>query len=198
MELKNISKSFGEKAVLRDLSCVFPVGVTCVLGPSGCGKTTLLKLLAGLESPDSGEILGLEGKKISAVFQEDRLFDDLSAERNVLITARRGFTRVDARALLDSLGLTDAAKRVRDMSGGMKRRVAIARALAADHDLLLLDEPCAGLDSATRETVLQVIRTACAGRICVCVTHDPKDVERLGAAALHLPEGRVVSPLPAR
>ena len=186
MELKNISKSFGEKAVLRDLSCVFPTGVTCVLGPSGCGKTTLLKLIAGLESPDSGEILGLEGKKNSAVFQEDRLFENLTAEKNVLLTARRGFTRADAQALLKSLGIDDGAARVRTMSGGMRRRVAVARALAADFDVLLLDEPCTGLDGKTRENVLQILRDACAEKIAVCVTHEPDDVARLNAVTLQM------------
>lgn len=186
MELKHISKSFGEKAVLRDLSYAFPVGITCVLGPSGCGKTTLLRILSGLEAPTAGEILGLEGKKISAVFQEDRLFENLTAEKNVLLTARHGFTRADAQALLASLGLNDGAARVRTMSGGMRRRVAVARALAADFDLLLLDEPCTGLDGETRENVLRIIRSACAGKTAVCVTHDPEDIARLGAFTLRL------------
>ena len=186
MELKHISKSFGEKTVLRDFSHAFPTGITCVLGPSGCGKTTLLRLISGLGTPDAGEILGLEGKKISAVFQEDRLFENLTAEKNVLLTARHGFTRADAQALLKSLGLDDGTARVRTMSGGMRRRVAVARALAADFDVLLLDEPCTGLDGETRERVLQILREACAGKTAVCVTHDPEDVARLNAFTLRM------------
>ena len=186
MELKHVSKSFGEKTILSDFSCAFSDGITCILGPSGGGKTTLLRLITGLILPDSGEIIGFSDKKISAVFQEDRLFENLSAERNVLLTARHGFTHADAEALLASLGLTEPTARVRTMSGGMRRRVAVARALAADYDVLLLDEPCTGLDGETRQIVLNVIREACTGRTAICVTHDPEDVCRLDAAAITL------------
>ena len=142
IRIENICKAYGEKQVLAGFSHIFPEGkTTCIFGPSGCGKTTLLRLIAGLALPDSGAIAGAEGKKISAVFQEDRLFLELSAERNILLTAKSGFTRADARALLAELGLEAEAAPVRSFSGGMRRRVAIARALAAEYDLLLLDEP---------------------------------------------------------
>ena len=186
--LDHISKAYGEKQVLRALSHSFPQGqISCILGASGCGKTTLLRLIAGLEAPDSGAITGLEGKKISAVFQEDRLIENLSAEKNVLLTARRGFTRQDARSLLDALCLTDSAgKAVRNLSGGMKRRTAVARALAADYDLLLLDEPLSGLDSDTRASVMDVIARSVQGRTVIWVTHDPDVARRLGAVILRL------------
>lgn len=181
--LEHVSKAYGAQRVLTDLSLRFPEGqASCILGPSGRGKTTLLRLIAGLEIPDHGAISGTEGKKISAVFQEDRLFENLTAEKNVLLTAGPGFTRADARALLDALGLGDSARvRARDLSGGMRRRVAVARALAADYDLLLLDEALSALDAATRATVLDVIRDRAAGRTLLCVTHDPEDAERLDA-----------------
>ena len=186
--LDHISKAYGEKQVLRALSQSFPQGqISCILGASGCGKTTLLRLVAGLEAPDSGAITGLEGKKISAVFQEDRLIENLSAEKNVLLTARRGFTRRDAHSLLDALGLADSAgKAVRSLSGGMKRRTAVARALAADYDLLLLDEPLSGLDSDTRASVMDVIARSVQGRTVIWVTHDPNVARRLGAVILRL------------
>ena len=192
--LNSVSKSYGEKAVLRSFSHSFPDGeITCVLGPSGCGKTTLLRLIAGLEAPDSGSIrsaegsiLGSQGKKISAVFQEDRLFENLSAGKNVLLTARTGFKAADARALLTSLGLPDTHQAVREYSGGMKRRVAIARALAADYDILLLDEPLTALDAASRESVLRRIQQLCAGKTCIWVTHFPEDAAALGCSVLRL------------
>ena len=187
IRIENLCKSFGENAVLSGFTRILPEGSrTCVLGPSGCGKTTLLRLIAGLDAPDSGTIRGVEGKKISAVFQEDRLFMELSAERNVLLTARSGFTRADARALLGELGLEPQAVSVRSFSGGMRRRVAIARALAADYDLLLLDEPCSGLDADTRAQALEVIRARAEGKTIVCVTHDESDAVALSAQILRL------------
>lgn len=186
--LSNICKSFGENRVLDCLSWSFPGGqISCVQGPSGCGKTTLLRLIAGLEAPDSGEIRGAEGKKISAVFQENRLLENLTAEKNILLTARSGFTRTDARKLLDELGLSDAAqRRTCELSGGMQRRVAVARALAADYELLLLDEPLTGLDDDARLRVLRHIQADLNGRTAIWITHDPDAAALLNAPVLRL------------
>ena len=186
--LRNVCKSFGARRVLDRLSWTFPGGrISCVQGPSGCGKTTLLRLIAGLESLDGGEILGSRAKKISAVFQENRLLENLTAEKNILLTARPGFTRTDARALLDDLGLTDAAqRRVRELSGGMQRRVAVARSLAADYELLLLDEPLTGLDGELRLRVLMRIQADLKGRTAIWITHDPDDAALLDAPVLQL------------
>ncbi len=186
--LSNICKSFGENRVLDCLSWAFPGGqISCVQGPSGCGKTTLLRLIAGLEKPDSGEIRGAEGKKISAVFQENRLLENLTAEKNLLLTARSGFTRTDARELLNDLGLSGAEqRRTCELSGGMQRRVAVARALAADYELLLLDEPLTGLDGALRLRVLRRIQADLNGRTAVWITHDPDAAALLNAPVLRL------------
>ena len=188
IRLEHIHKAFEGKPVLRDFSCRFAEGKAgCILGASGCGKTTLLRLIAGLEIPDSGSIRGIENKKISAVFQEDRLIENLSAEKNILLTARRGFTRQDARALLNELGISEtSSKPAGSFSGGMKRRTAIARALAADYDLLLLDEPLSGLDGDTRRMVLDVIRRRAAGATLICVTHDETAAQQLGAKIIRL------------
>lgn len=186
--LRDLSKSFGKNRVLDRLSWTFPGGqISCVQGPSGCGKTTLLRLIAGLEAPDSGEIRGAEGKKISAVFQENRLLENLTAEKNILLTARSGFTRTDARKLLDELGLSDAAqRRTGELSGGMQRRVAVARALAADYELLLLDESLTGLDDDARLRVLRRIQADLKGRTAIWITHDPDAAALLNAPVLRL------------
>ena len=186
--LSNICKSFGENRVLDRLNWRFPGGqISCVQGPSGCGKTTLLRLIAGLEAPDSGEIRGADGKKISAVFQENRLLENLTAEKNILLTARPGFTRTDARKLLNELGLSDTAqRRTCELSGGMQRRVAVARALAADYELLLLDEPLTGLDDGARLRVLRRIQADLKGRTAIWITHDPDAAALLNAPLLRL------------
>ena len=186
--LRALCKAYDANRVLDRLNFSFPGGrISCVQGPSGCGKTTLLRLIAGLEAPDSGEVRGAEGKKISAVFQENRLLENLTAEKNILLTARSGFTRTDARKLLDELGLSDAAqRRTCELSGGMRRRVAVARALAADYELLLLDEPLTGLDDDARLRVLRRIQADLNGRTAVWITHDPDAAALLNAPVLRL------------
>lgn len=186
--LDHVCKAFGEKLIFQDFCWHFPSGkISCILGPSGCGKTTLLRLIAGLEKPDSGEITGIEKQKNSAVFQENRLFENLTVEKNLMLTARKDFTRADARNLLQELGLdAEIHKSLSTLSGGMQRRVAVARALAADYALLLLDEPLTGLDGETRRSVLEVIRRRSAGKTCIWVTHDPGDAILLDAQVLRL------------
>ena len=186
--LRDLCKAYGANRVLDRLNFSFPGGrISCVQGPSGCGKTTLLRLIAGLEAPDSGEIRGADGKKISAVFQENRLLENLTAEKNILLTARPGFTRTDARKLLNELGLSDTAqRRTCELSGGMQRRVAVARALAADYELLLLDEPLTGLDDDARLRVLRRIQADLNGRTAIWITHDPDAAALLNAPLLRL------------
>lgn len=180
--LSNICKAFGGKQVLTSFSHRFPAGETsCILGPSGCGKTTLLRLICGLLDADSGEITGSD-VKFSMVFQENRLFENLSAEKNVLLTAKKGFSREDARNLLRELGIEDTSGKTTDFSGGMKRRVAVARALAADYNVLLLDEALTGLDGENRLRALEVIKKMTACKTVICVTHDPRDAEILGGS----------------
>ena len=169
--LENVSKSFGDKAVLRDFSARFPAGeVTCVMGPSGCGKTTLLRLLLGLERPDSGRIAGVPERK-AAVFQEDRLCPGLSLLGNVLLPVDRE-KPAEARALLTRLGLDESLDvPARELSGGMRRRAALARALLYDAPLLTLDEPFTGLDEASRAAAAEAVREYARGKTVIFVTH---------------------------
>lgn len=187
IRIRELYKQYDDHIVLENLCLDIEAGVTCILGPSGCGKTTLLRLIAGLESPDSGIIEFPKDKKISLVFQEDRLFDYLSAVRNVLVTAPRGFSETEATDLLHRLGIQNVRQKVSGFSGGMRRRVAIVRALCADHDILLLDEPFTGLDEESRSTVLNEILSSEAKRTVICVTHDSRDVERLHARSIVMP-----------
>ena len=131
VEIKNAWKTFGEQAVLGGFSIGFPPrGTVCLFGPSGCGKSTLLNCLAGLITLDSGEILGLKGKKVSYIFQENRLLPWATARENVALVLEGENTETASRWLLQA-GLGDAMEKYpRELSGGMKRRVAIARALA--------------------------------------------------------------------
>ena len=174
--VKHLCKSFGGRTVLRDLTFTAGPGITAVMAPSGTGKTTLLRILLGLERPDSGTVEGLAGKRLTAVFQEDRLLEHLSAEGNLRFVLGRVYDPAAARALLDRLGLPDTgAQPVREFSGGMKRRLALARALLAPFDALALDEPFTGLDRETRDLALACIRETAGDRPVLLVTHDAAD-----------------------
>ena len=187
VRLQNITKSFGDRTVLRDLSLTFlPGAVTCVTGPSGCGKTTLLRLLAGLETPDAGTVEGTEGKA-AFVFQEDRLCEDHSVLGNIRLVTGKSMSPPEIRRHLAEVGLEEAADRpVRELSGGMKRRVAIVRAVCYPADLVLLDEPFGGLDSALRTRVMTYVSERCRGRTLILVTHDLSEAAFLGASVIRL------------
>lgn len=180
--VKHLCKSFGGRTVLRDLTFTAGPGITAVMAPSGTGKTTLLRILLGLERPDSGTVEGLAGKRLTAVFQEDRLLEHLSAEGNLRFVLGRVYDPAAARALLDRLGLPDTgAQPVREFSGGMKRRLALARALLAPSDALALDEPFTGLDGDSRLRCLAAVERLAAGRVLLLASHSADDALALGA-----------------
>ena len=179
LTLQNLRKAYDGHVVLDGLSHVFPQGaLTCVTGRSGCGKTTLLRLIAGLETPDAGRVLGVPEGGVSMVFQEDRLPPQLDAADCLRCVLKRDARR-EARiaGALAALGLGEASGQpVREYSGGMRRRVALARALLFPSPLVLLDEPFKGLDAATRRRAIDFCRPLLAGRTTLLVTHDPEDI----------------------
>lgn len=176
MRVQSVYKAYGEKQVLSDFSAVFQQGrITALMGPSGCGKTTLLRILLGLEAPDSGEV-SLPSDSVAAVFQEDRLSEPLTAVANVRLV-RPDTPREEIRDLLCRLGLAgeDCEKPVSTLSGGMRRRVAIARAIAKDPDILILDEPFSALDAETKQEVISYLKEALVGKTVLLVTHDERE-----------------------
>ena len=184
MEIRNVTMRFGEKTVLEDFSLhIGKTGVLCLFGPSGCGKTTLLRVLCGLETPETGSLS--ETPRVAAVFQEDRLLPWMSIERN--LTAAAGISIQAAEEWLRRMGLENEKKSLpEDLSGGMQRRVAMARALAAESDLLLLDEPFTGLDEATKNLLYPLIREAAEKKPVILVTHHREEAEALGAEIMEL------------
>lgn len=151
--------SYGEKQILQDFSLTLPelplIGLT---GPSGCGKTTLLRVLAGLELPQSGTVSGVNPTEIAFLFQEDRLLSGRTALQqitDVMPRARRGEgPRWLAFAELEEERDTYPSQ----LSGGMARRLSLARCAALGGRLLLLDEPFTGVDPARRERLLDRLR----------------------------------------
>ena len=183
--VKNVYKSYGDKKVLTDVSAVFPAGrCTCIMAESGKGKTTLLRLIMGLEAPDSGSITGVP-ERISVVFQEDRLCEEFSIAANIRMVLSRDtdMSDDDIRRLMSELAMDeDINTPVSKLSGGMKRRVAIARAIAYDSEWLILDEPFKGLDETSREKVIGTITQK--RKSVIMVSHNIAEAERMNATIL--------------
>lgn len=183
-----VTKTFGDVAAVRDLDLtIMPGEVVTLIGPSGCGKTTTLRLVAGLEQPDSGEIrlggnsavrLPTEKRGVGFVFQDYALFPHLTVRANVGFGLHR-LPRSQRRGVIDQtlrmVGLTNLGDKLpRELSGGQQQRVALARALAPRPGVLLLDEPFSNLDPElrrhVRHEVLSIIRKS--GSAALWVTHD--------------------------
>ena len=178
LEAVGLSKAFDGKQVIRNFSASFEKGGHyCLMGPSGCGKTTLLNLLMGLIRPDTGTLRMPVGTKLSAVFQEDRLLEQMTAAANVALVSPAPREQIEA--LLLELGIEPESLNmpVRTYSGGMKRRVALCRALLAEYDVLFLDEPYKGLDEETRARVMQIVNRFTQGKTVLLVTHDREETE---------------------
>ena len=183
VEIRNLCKAFGAHKVLEDFCATLPEsGVVEVCGRSGAGKTTLFRILLGLETADSGEIAGLEGWRLGAVFQEDRLLPHRSAVDNVRFVC--GASEAEILGHLEQVGLgAQAGQRVCDYSGGMRRRAAIVRAVLYPCRALLLDEPFKGLDEETRAQVIAYLKKYCEGRLVLLATHDEGEARAMGAIA---------------
>ncbi len=197
LRLEHIEKSYAGRTVLHDLTLdVQPGGVYCLFGPSGIGKTTLLRLIMGLEKPDSGDRSEADPMRISAVFQEDRLCEFLDGVKNIRIACGSAPLILDPEELLGQLLEPEALGRpVARLSGGMRRRVAIARALAVSSQMILMDEPFAGLDDAARERAVSVIRQNLLGRTLILVSHQEEDAVRLNAKVIRISgKGRFLPP----
>lgn len=187
--IKNLSKAFGEKQVLKDVDAVIKQGrTTCLMGQSGVGKTTLLNIMMGFEKADSGEIINLPQLK-SAVFQENRLCENFSVMTNIRM-ANDTLTDDVIIQHLKAVGLEKEARHpVSTLSGGMKRRVALVRAILAQKDILFLDEPFKGLDKETLANVQDYLRKNIKGLTVVMVTHQPEEAKALEADLLYLKNG---------
>jgi len=190
LSLRHITKRFGAVTAVRDVSLDVAEGeFVCFLGPSGCGKTTLLRIVAGLETPDAGQalrrgadLLGVPARRrnFGMVFQSYSLFPNMTAAQNVaygLECQRRSRADIDLRVrkMLALVHLEDEAGRYpHQLSGGQQQRVALARALAPEPSMLLLDEPLSALDAKVRESLRGEVRDLQRTlRITtVMVTHD--------------------------
>ena len=198
LELSHVQVLFGQKPVLQDLSFTLQAGQRLgVLGPSGEGKSTLLRLVAGLIKPDSGQVWN-EFRHPVLVFQQPRLLPWRSVLDNVQIPLRaQGLSAAQAkeRAMywLGQVELADVAQSwPGELSGGMAQRVALARAFALQPDLLLLDEPFSALDPALRNSLAQVCLRCLeeTGAALLYISHQPRELMRVADSCLLLQKGQ--------
>lgn len=213
IQLESVTRTFGEVTAVDDLSVRFAAGETHVLlGSSGCGKSTILKLILGLLSPDSG-VIRIDGQTLSTptrsallekmgyVVQEGGLYPHLSARRNVTLAAEsRGWAEERIRGRIEELralvGFDEAILRLYpgEISGGQRQRVSLMRALMLDPPILLLDEPLGSLDPIVRadlQTQLREIFTP-LGKTVVLVTHDIREAAVFGHTITLMTDGRIV------
>ena len=223
LAVRGVRKTFeAENAPVRALRGVNltlePGEFVALMGPSGCGKSTLLNLVAGLETPDEGEIAvagepvtgrtedelaRMRRHHIGLVFQFFNLLEGMTVLENVALPAiiagrKRRMAETRARDLLDLLGIGDKALAVPGvLSGGQRQRLAIARALANDPTLLLADEPTGALDSAGGAEVIELMRRLHrGGQTIVLVTHSA-EVAAAAERVVRMHDGRIVEPEPA-
>ncbi len=211
LDLRHVHKRFDKVAALDGISLKLEAGQAALLrGPSGCGKTTLLRVIAGLENPDSGEIW-LNGspvnrsgltvqphrRDISFVFQEPRLWPHMTVWQNldfVLSAMERGRRAARLSFTADTVGISDLLSRYpAELSGGQARRVALARALAAKRPLVLMDEPLTNLDDSSRRDMLKVICRFWEEEnfALIYVTHDAIDSVSFIQRSIEMNNGKI-------
>jgi phospholipid/cholesterol/gamma-HCH transport system ATP-binding protein len=216
VQVRSLSKSFGDQKVLNGINLDVAQGETLsVLGRSGTGKSVLLKLLIGLHQPDAGsirvhgqEVTGLPlkplndvRKKVGFLFQQAALYDSLTVGENVAFPLCRHSKMSDdernerVRELLTSVGMDqDAHKMPAEISGGMQKRVGLARALALEPDILLFDEPTAGLDPITAAEIDDLILRLQKERnmTSVVVTHDIHGAQAVSDRLALMRDGQIL------
>lgn len=209
LQIRNLSKSYGELLAVQDLSLdILPGEVFGLLGPNGAGKTTTIKMISGLLKPDSGEVL-FQGKpitdcdvnnrrRIGICPQENVLWKKLSPSEQLVFLGemygmKSSLLQQRCRMLLDALGLIDSADKLAGtLSGGMQRRLNIALALIHDPEIVILDEPEAGLDPQSRISVREYIKSIAREKTIILTTHNMDEAERLADRVAIIDHGELL------
>lgn len=203
----DLSKWFGLKVAVSEVTIGFRPGVTGLLGPNGAGKTTLLRVIAGLQVPSQGQVrvLGVDPRadtevyrKISLVPEDESVYERLTGRQFVELAARLAKTDDPvgrARQSLETVGLVDAADRaLGGFSKGMRQRAKVAAALVSDPEVLLLDEPLNGADPVQRSQLISLFKQlGAAGRTVLVSSHVLNEVERVSDRVVAMVDGRLAA-----
>ena len=203
LKVKDISKNYNRYSALRGVNLELEPGLYGLLGPNGAGKSTLLKIIAGILRPTAGSIL-LDNEPVSKLGegympQDLGIYPEFTAKRYLLyIAALKGLTEAQAKAeidkLLEAVGLSsNAEQKLKGFSGGMLRRVGIAQTLLCNPQILLLDEPTAGLDPQERVRLRNLLSALAQHSIIILSTHIVSDVELIAEKIILLREGQIAA-----
>ena len=205
VEVREVSKWFGQKVAVSDVTCSFGPGVSGLLGPNGAGKTTLLRLICGLLGPSDGQvsILGADPRRdhtvyrrIALVPEEDAVYGYLTARGFVSYAADlAGVSRDGVDDAIAAVALEDAADRhISGFSKGMRQRAKVAAALVTDPEILVLDEPLNGTDPVQRAHLIETFRRLAAeGRTVIVSSHVLAEVERMADRVIAIVDGRMAA-----
>lgn len=201
VSVRNLTKSFGEHKVLDDVSLeIYKNELLLIIGISGTGKSTLLKLISGLDEPDSGEI-EIKTSNLGMVFQGAALFDSMSVFDNVAFPIVNSDRKISQEELkknvlekLTLVGLSEVENlRPDELSGGMKKRVSFARAIVNNPDLILYDEPTSGLDPVVSNVIVDyIVKLQNELKACsILVTHDLNSISKVDGRIILLYNGKI-------
>ena len=209
LEIRHVTKRYRDKMAAADVSLTLTAGVWGLLGANGAGKTTLMRMLAGILRPSSGRILcdgveigalgGAYREKLGYLPQEFGFYPEFTVQDYLeYMAALKGLPRAEAArqidALLERVSLAEVRrKKIVKLSGGMKRRVGIAQALLNDPEILILDEPTAGLDPGERVRFRNLLSEFAQDRIVLISTHIVSDVEYIAAENAVMKDGKIIA-----
>lgn len=209
LEIRHVTKRYRDKTAVADVSLTLTAGVWGLLGANGAGKTTLMRMLAGILRPTEGQILcdgveigalgGAYREKLGYLPQEFGFYPEFTVQDYLeYMAALKGLPRAEAArqidALLERVSLAEVRrKKIVKLSGGMKRRVGIAQALLNDPEILILDEPTAGLDPGERVRFRNLLSEFAQERIVLISTHIVSDVEYIAAENAVMKDGKIIA-----
>ncbi|MGB7859488.1 MAG: ABC transporter ATP-binding protein [Acidimicrobiia bacterium] len=207
VSVTNLSKWFGPKVAVSEVTIGFGPGVTGLLGPNGAGKTTLMRVVAGLQRPSQGqvEVLGEDPRKTPAIYKEmalvpedEAIYERLTGREFIMLAARLARVadpKTSTQRVLETVDLVDAAeRRLGGFSKGMRQRTKVAAALVSDPEVLLLDEPLNGADPVQRAALIQLFKDlGAAGRTVIVSSHVLAEVERMAGRVVAMVDGRLAA-----
>lgn len=210
LEIQKLNKHYGKKTALCDFSFTFKNGIYGLLGPNGAGKSTLMNIISGNLYGDRDSRLLWDGKDISLLGkayrssigfmpQQQSVYENFTARRFLMyIAALKGIktkeARNDTEKLLKTVELSDVAdKKIGSFSGGMKQRILIAQALLGNPQLVLLDEPTAGLDPKQRVIIRNVVKELSKNKIIIISTHIVSDIENIADCIIIIKQGQIIA-----